>query len=293
MAEGDGSLGGIYFMPRSWVDRLDLWMAMARDAFAEGNRRVVDEVVDSEGSGLKVVVNIGAHALVSFVDQGRYRNLYERPVVGADAPRTVTDPRCLVDTAVGIGADTYFGAVALGGAGIRYYGEYCMVLVLDQVDPDPQLFDRDSYDVLEPPLHGHPQQADLIERLKGVWAGDRRAMVLMKVLPELAHGNRLVTSGTISEVVLKDQEFIEVHLRPPRPAGQVGGFGPEDVGEVRQSPDEVAVALRLRERESDGQPLTDVEHEWLVRREAAERAIRAAPWPTRVVTLHGKGYQWA
>ena len=36
-----------------------------------------------------------------------------------------------VDDKLGIDAErTYFGAVALGGAGVRYYGEYCMVLRL-------------------------------------------------------------------------------------------------------------------------------------------------------------------
>lgn len=281
-----------YFQRKSWTDRAQSWGRSTNQIFVDGNRHVVEQAISSPESGLRAVINIGAYALVSFISEGRYRNLYEKPAVGGGAPVEVSPERDAVDKAMGIGAHTYFAAVALGGVGVRYYGEFCMVLDLSRIDPDPQLFDRDSYDILLEPFEGNPDAAELIKWLRGRWSTDLDAMVLMKVMPELAHQRRLVTTGTVSEAVLKDQEFIEVHL-DPRESGHEGSFEPDAVMEVRQSPDEVAVATRLRERELNGQRLTDVEHEWLVRREDVERALLTANRPTRVVTLHGQGYQWA
>ena len=111
-------------------------------------------------------------------------------------------------------------------------------------------------------------------------------MVLMKVLPEVIHLRRLVTTGTVSEAVLKDQEFIEVHLELDE------SFSPSDVEEVRESPDEVAIEARLREREGADLFLSAVEDEWLRRREAVARSLDAEGVRTRVVTMHGRGYQW-
>ena len=212
--------------------------------------------------------------------------MYEKPIIGGVAPGP-TATRVEVDSKLGIdGERTYFGAVALGGAGVRYYGEYCMVLRLDRVSESTRLFDRDSYDILLPPLADALKEGKLIDRLRGTWGADLFAMVLMKVLPEVIHLRRLVTTGTVSEAVLKDQEFIEVHLELDE------SFSPFDVEEVRESPDEVAIEARLRGREDTDLFLSAVEDEWLRRREAVARTLDAKGVRTRVVTMHGRGYQW-
>src|SRR4029077_1199623 len=115
-------------------------------------------------------------------------------------------------------------------------------------------------------------------------------MTQMKVLPELDHQRNVVTTGTVSELVLKDQEYIEIHLHPARASddenlpGIKGGFGRDAIEELRESPDEVALATRLRERSDDGLLLTDIEYEWLLRRECVTRTVAAAKLPARVVT---------
>lgn len=283
----------VYFSDQPWDDRVTTWVAAARELeFARGNEAVVRQAVSDDDSGLRVVVNIGTHALLKLLPSGRYLNLYERPDVGG-ARQVPSQERNEVDEALGLkGKETYFAAVALGGVGVRFYGEYCLVLALEDVDADPHLFDRDSYDILLPPFTDLPDRQVLIDRLVGRWTADRHDMVLLKVLPELAHQRRLVTTGTISEAVLKDQEFIEVHLHPDHHHGQPGGFGRDDLLELRESPDEVAVATRLRERSDDGLLLTDIEDEWLLRRECVTRVVATAKLPSRVVTQHGRGYQW-
>jgi hypothetical protein len=289
----------IYFSAASWDDRVAKWIAAAKDEeFADDNARVVQQVISDADSGLVVVVNIGTTALLKLLPDGRYLNLYERPEVGGER-QEASEERIKVDSAMGInGPDVYFAALALGGCGIRFYGEYCLVLILDQIDSNPQMFDRDSYDVLLPPFTELPDPQLLIQRLIGHWSTDRYAMTLMKVLPELDHQRNVTTTGTVSELVLKDQEYIELHLHPARtsndrnPRGVKGGFGRDDIAELRESPDEVAVATRLRERYDDGLLLTDVEYEWLQRRECVTRTVAMAKLPARVVTQHGRGYQW-
>jgi hypothetical protein len=293
------SFDQIYFSAGSWDERVAQWItATSEQEFADGNEHVVRQAISDPDSGLVVVVNIGTHALLKLLPHGRYLNLYERPAVGG-ARQQPSPERIEVDSAMGIhGPDVYFAALALGGCGIRFYGEYCLVLVLDQIDRDPRMFDRDSYDVLLPPFTELPNRQLLIQRLLGHWDTDRYAMTLMKVLPGLDHQHGLVTTGTVSELILKDQEYIELHLHPDRasndqhPHGTEGGFGRDEIEELRESPDEVAIATRLRERYDDGLLLTDVEYEWLLRRECVTRTVATAKLPVRVVTQHGGGYQW-
>lgn len=289
------SFDPIYFSDQSWSERVAEWIESTSSLeFSRGNSEVVRQAISDDDSGLRVFVNIGTHALLQLLPAGRYLNLYERPVIGGERQQP-SPQREEVDTALGlVGDEVYFAALGLGGVGVRYYGEFCLVLRLDDIDPDPQLFDRDSYDILLEPIAGLANRSVLVRRLTGRWSSDRYAMVEMKVLPEIVHQRRLVTSGTVSEVVLRDQEFIEVHLHPEgqREAGLVGGFGPSDLEEMRESPDEVSMATRLREREQDGLRLTDVEFEWLLRRECVSRVVSKAGITSRVVTQHGRGYQW-
>jgi hypothetical protein len=283
----------IYFAHEPWDQRVAEWVRARGRTFSDVNLRIVSQAIRDPDAGLRAVVNIGVSALLSVLKSGRYRNLYETPVIGGK-PRTVPATRREVDEAMDlIGARTYFAAVALGGAGVRYYGEYCLVLDLDAIDANPRLFDRDSYDILLPPIGDLEHRDELISHLRGRWPDDVYAMVLMKVLPDVLQDRQLVTTGTVSDLVLKDQEFIEIHLCPAADeAGQPRSFGPPEIEELRESPDEVAVATRLREREEDGLRLSDVEHEWLLRREAAMRELGRAGIRTRVVTQHGRGYQW-
>ncbi len=273
-----------YFQDASWPDRVSRWIDDNATAFTQANRDLVDRLFTQDETGLRMVVNITADALLSFLDEGSYRNLYDRPVIGGEAP-TPSPARKLVDKKLQLGEDTYFGAVALGGTGIRYYGEYSMVLRPEAVDGKTPLLDRDSYDLLMPPLSELNLTKKRLTRMRGTWEQDVRAMVLLRVLPEIRQARQLVTSGTVSELVLRDQEFVEVHRR--------GTFTPEDLEEVRTSPDEVAIENLIRDRERRGSRCTAVEHEWLRRRSVVSERLEEAELRHRVVTLHGRGYQWA
>jgi len=280
-----------YFSAASWKTRVKEWLSRENETandnpFLEGNVQIVRQIMEDSDSGLRVVVNISADALLSFLRDGRYRNLYEEPVIGGTR-KGPSPERIKVDGYLGLGAnakDYYFGAVALGGTGVRFYGEYCMVLNPSAVEPDTQLFDRDSYDLLVAPLSDRRDLNQLINRLKGTWKGDVVDMLTLKLLPELRGSNRLITTGTVSELALHDQEFVEVHHHKT--------ITPASIEEVRQSPDEVAMEARVLARNNAGFAFTAVELRWWEQREQVVRALEERGIRYRIVTLHGRGYQW-
>jgi len=279
------SWDAVYFSQRPWSQRVGKWLAKhGSEGFSQGNRDVVERILIDPDTGLRMVVNISAASLLCVLEEGRYRNLYDRPMIGEER-REPSPERLEVDGKLGITPTTYFGAVALGGTGVRFYGEYCMVIRRERVPPDTRLFDRDSYDIVLDPIKslglGPPQLRSV---LGGRWASDVVPMAMLRVLPELGHESRLVTSGTVSEAVLRDQEFIEVHLD--------GSFGVDDIEEVRQSPDETSLELTIFERERHSLPNSLTELEWARRRADVARQLDAHGVRHRVVTLHGRGYQW-
>jgi hypothetical protein len=283
---GHASLDPAYFSVGSWGTRVKDWLGnQTPDSFLEGNLRLIRQILEHPDSGLRMVVNISAHALLSFLADRRYRNLYERPIIGGER-KGPSPERMRVDQLLGFGNNAnnyYFGAVVLGGTGVRFYGEYCMTLKSTEVAPDTQIIDRDSYDLLLPPLSNQPL-LPLVQMLQGHWDADAVDMLTLKLLPELRGTNRLVTVGTVSEMILHDQEFVEVHKR--------GTILPESIEEVRQSPDEVAMEARILARANSGFPPTAVELCWLNRRDQVVRALEAEGIQYRIVTLHGRGYQW-
>ena len=272
-----------YFSAQSWADRVDRWETDNQGSvFSGGNVAVIRQMLSDPETGLRMVVNITADALRSFLSEGRYRNLYDSPLVGGSA-RQPSPERVKVDSRFGLGPNVYFGALALGGTGVRFYGEYCMVIKLDRVPADTRLFDRDSYDILSEPLNELKLTDEQLKSLGGTWRDDAVDMALRRVLSEVTHNVRLVTSGTVSERLLRDQEYIEVHLD--------GTFTPTDLEEVRLSPDDAA-EFAIAERERQGLHTTLVEHIWRQRRADVIQDLAKAKLPVRVVTLHGRGYQW-
>ena len=279
-----------YFGGDSWKARVDRGLAnFSDDRFLHANVRLIRQVMEHKESGLRVVVNISAEALLGFLAKRRYFNLYESPVIGG-VRRGPSPERKQVDYLLGFHAnakDLYFGAVALGGTGIRFYGEYCMVLNSDKVADDTQILDRDSYDFLVPPLSDDPRMKVLVsEVLVGRWDADVIDRLTLRLLPELRGATRLITTGSVSEMVLHDQEFVEVHMI------NEDGITPRSIEEVRQSPDEIAIEARIEARGNAGFPPSAVELRWLQQRRSVVAALEREVIHSRIVTLHGRGYQW-
>jgi hypothetical protein len=284
-------LDAVYFANRTWKHRVEQGLKRVRsnasDApFIDGNVQIIREILMHADTGLRMVINIGADALLSFLSTGDYRNIYEEPVIGGKR-HTPTPERITVDRLLGLeGLQTYFGAVALGGTGVRFYGEYCMVLKPSRVDAGTPVFDRDSYDLLLPPLAGWSASRTrrIVDALRGRWGDDLAEMLIMKMMPRLPGAQHLITVGNVSALVMSDQEFVEVHL--------AGKIQLADVEEIRQSPDEVAIESAILNRKRSRRSPTLVEIRWVEQRQRALSELAKQSMRYRIVTLHGKGYQW-
>jgi hypothetical protein len=277
---------------KTWSDRLAEWVAVQG-----GNRDFLDANVATikywlTEHGMRVVVNAGSFALGRLLEGDRYKNRYELGRIGgAIAPPSAR--RLEVDGLLGFtpdGRDWYFGAVAVGGTGVRFYGEYCLVLKKDARSSSDQFLDRNSYDLKDPPLSNASDASIVVKALRTTW-DDLPVTIATKVLSAVTQSERLLTVGIVSELTLRDEDFVEVHLHRPGCDGQ-RSFGIESIEEVRQSPDEVALHQHLLEQQMRGRMLTPAESEWCSRRAHVEELLDRARVPSRVVTTNGRGARW-
>jgi len=279
------SLDPVYFRQASWTDRLNDWLrerAPDYDAFYHANESHISNSILNDKSVLRMVVNIPANALLSFLSAGSYENTYERnDVVAGNAMGRIHPRRQRVDEALfpGEAHKYYYGAVALGGCGVRFYGEYCMALNVGSIDSSTRVMDRNSWDIDFEPLSDY-SPGTVIERLTGVWQGDLVPIVKLKVLPLLSDILRLTTTGTVADAVLHDESFIEVHRR--------GTFGPPDIYEVRESATGATIEGELDRKSRDGSSLTLEEHIWRLRRQLVRDALDQADLRLRIVETSGR-----
>lgn len=268
-----------YFSAAPWRVRLDNWLGVTGGAFLPANAESMERMLADPKTAARVVINMRPDALTTFLNEGRYRNIYQLPEIGG---KGLDQDRLDADAKVGTGPASYFGAAAMGGVGIRYYGEYCIVLKADCVDGATPVFDRDSYDVLFAPLDQLSNAH--IDCLKGRWDADISAMIMRRVLPELDHQRQIVSSGTVIDLALKDQEFIEVHLDQE--------IRPEDIDQVVESPETAAIEARILERQRSALPNRVHELEWVRRRTEVADSLAQHGIRQRVVTQTGRGFQW-
>lgn len=280
-------LDPVYFADLPWPIRLDTWVAsrVKDSTFVPANSTAIEVIAGRRDLGLRMAVNLPAHALLLFLRDRRYMNAYERsPLAGHASGPSQTRQR--VDAALFRDAAQpevhYFGAAVLGGSGVRYYGDYCIVLQeSSQVVPDhTQVLDRNSYDAILPPLADTEPLEAIIDRLRGLWGSDLLPIVKLKVLPELGSTPRLATAAAASEALLHDESFVEVHKR--------GAFTPDDVHEVRESAADAAVEADLAGRRERGHALVPEETIWLHRRHAVDRALAAEGIRARIIVTAGR-----
>ena len=205
----------------------------------------------------------------------------------------VSSTRRYVDELIGFVGDAarklYFGAVALSGTGIRFYGEYCLVLSNQTVSRIWQILDRNSYDLVNDPLQNRikPEAGDNtidVAWLSGKWVQDLNDIIIMKIAPQIDSEHRLVTPGSIAEGVLADEAFIEVHLEQT--------FGPADLEEIRFAPEEQALASDIENRLGARHVAKLEEWIWFWRRQLVDAEAARAGLSRRVVTTAGRSRRW-
>lgn len=267
---------------RSWLERE---IRRRGDVFTGADAAAVEKILSVPETRPRMVVNISGEALLEFIKAGRYLNAYQRPVL-MGKERGVSKIRQRVDTLLGYKRpqDIYFGAVALGGCGVRFYGEYCLVLK-DPAGPNQlRLFERNPYNLVVEPLRRRAQNPAFVKGLFGDWTNDLTSILVLKVLPQLPVDNRLVTAGTVADGVLQDEDFVEVH--------RTGSFGVADIDEVRVPAQAVTQALDIRARCAEPEAVSATEMLWLAQHDRSLRQIRQAGIACRVVGSSARTGRW-
>jgi hypothetical protein len=250
----------------------------------------------------RVVFNISSAHVPSFVAgrQGRaYRNRYDIAAagrLGSGAPSPKPDVREAIDRVLArlIGRVSwkklYYGAVELNGAGIRYYGDVCLVLKTAAVGDGTVVLDRNSFDLICAPLrakthtaagHWDPKAAKAqADDIAGEWAADLADMAICKVLKTGRQETRRITVGAVSEGVLDDEDYMEVI--------RTASFDVSDVDEARLAAADAAVDGLVADRLRRGPAPDWTELLWRNRRRQAERALKGAYVRMRVVVSTGR-----
>lgn len=247
-----------------------------------------DAGVPNEGAGIRMVANIACVHVPAFCrdgykngyDLGKYRVGEER----VDPPKT----RELVDDALPVPAATslnriYFGAAALSEAGIRFYGDLCLVLKQERIGDSTVILDRNSYDLVRAPLA--ERIADAADRraeaeaLAGHWP-DIGAVAAIKVLAGVPPQTRRMTTGQIAGGVLNDEDYLEVLKEGP--------FTTDDLEAVRIASADSVAATAIRDKGRTGPPPSEVELLFLDQRERAEAALAEAGLGLDVVVTSGR-----
>jgi hypothetical protein len=274
-----------------------------RDADAETIRGAVRGVSPYSGhvkkdGAARVVFNISSEHVPGFV-RGAYQNRYDVWArLGSGPPTSAPDARQKVDEALAwvLGdprrwQGLYYGAVELNGAGIRYYGDVCLVLKDGSVAPDTLVLDRNSFDLICQPLRARTcidpggvwndkaGQAEA-DAVSGRWQADLADMTVCKVLKSHLADTRRITVGTISEGLLADEDYLEV-IRD-------GSFRAADVQEARLGASDAAADGLAGDRLRRGPTPNWTELLWRHRRRRADRALRGAGIRTRVVVSSGR-----
>lgn len=263
------------------------------------------DAVPEAGAGVRVVFNISCTHVPALCDSGgSYKNTYD---LG-----TVSSNRKAVDLAVQEAAknrngklrarNIYFGAAETSGAGIRFYGDMCLVLRdrpafasgAAETKHHPRallVLNRNSYDVIRAPVAAAVKiaagastlaaaRAEQLIEWMGTWEADLLNIIALKVLQQQFRAKRRWTTGQVAQTVLADEDYVEV-LYPK-------SFAAKDILEVRLSAADVAAEAEIAAREANGEAPLPEEACWRQQRREARRALAKVAIPVRVVLTAGR-----
>lgn len=274
-----------------------------RDAYHNANLDIAKETLEGSaafaGGQLRAclcaVVNLPAVRAVWFMmdaargsGRGVYENRYTHAArVGARLPPNSARER--IDEALaGIASwnqlsrtNGHYAAMELNGTGVRYYGDVCLVLKDATVDADTLVLERNSYEVRVPPASRSGRDlTEILQDWSGTWSGDAVLMAAHKVMDGRSFGDRRMTAGTVSDLVVEDEDYLEVVLHH--------GFEPKDLAEVRVTAEEAAAEALIGDRTRVGPAPTAAQALWRFRRRVAATLARGRGLQVRVVTTTGR-----
>jgi hypothetical protein len=283
--------------------------------FAKANVSAIEGALEGKGpdaskpdprAGARAVVNMASVHVPNFCDRSRtgmapaYLNSYDlrktQVRVGNDPPGDHWKNREIVDHALSPihkhpANKVYYAAAELNGAGIRFYGDICLVLKPSEITEDSMVLDRNSYDVLRAPFRGaverSPNQADrqaarsfILAALSGSFGGDLKTMGAVKVLITTGERDRRFSTGQISGGVLDDEDYMEIL--------KIGSFDTNGVEAGRISAAEATLESHVEQRLQSNPAASHSARQWLTERRAATRALADAGIDVMVIATPGR-----
>jgi hypothetical protein len=257
-------------------------------------------------AGARAVYNLSAAHVPAIVAAGAasnrpYKNRYDlRAMLGQPTP-SPQPLRERVDDAIEQlinqpdGSDLYYGAAEVNGAGIRYYGDICLVLKPSAVAADTLILDRNSFDLGCEPIRSRITMAGTAARpeadwpaeavkqadqLQGRWEKDLADMATCKILDGGKNVPRRLTTAPISDGVLSDEDYIEVV--------RLDSFGTDEIEEARISAADAGADGRIADRLTRGPTPSLAELQWRHRRRLADQALATKRVRTRIVVTSGR-----
>ena len=296
--------------PTDWKAKLEDQRKLRNDPIAQAYFAADAETVEralaglgpedttaSGASGAKVVFNISCVHVPAFVEasltrqDAPYKNGYDtgRLRIGAeprDRSRREKMDYALFGVTGYLPNQIYYGAVELNGTGVRFYGDIC--LVLRDIDASTTILDRNSYDLLRPPLSPASSYKDVSDedlraaasRIAGRWEADLAAIAASKILSLAPATGRRITTGEISDGLLRDEDYVE--------ALRVGTFAAQDLQEARITSADAAREAHVLERERHGPVPSAAANAWAQQRRAAEIALAHANVEVLTITESGR-----
>lgn len=274
-------------------------------AYLRANRQAVrgalegygpDDANPSLSAGARMVANISAAHIPAFCaaaaqgDPKPYKNYYD---LGKHQLGETPTRREVVDQALPVAdyKSICFCAAELNGAGVRFYGDFCLVLKPAARHAGATILERNSYDLVREPLRAvvehetssteqFSKRKELASAMAGSWECDLPDMVALKMSGDQRLQARRLTTGQIAQGVLDDEDYMEVLHE--------GSFGPKDLQEVRLSVSDAALETHIVDQARRGQSPTLEEILWCRRRQEAVRALSDAGVGVRVITMLGR-----
>lgn len=273
------------------------------DGFLQTNARAVENTLAGYGPdsdtpnlncGVRMAINIPSAHIPAFCsassigDPKPYKNVYD--LSGKASRKRDEVDRCIPLPSTVDYKNVYFGAAEMNGAGVRFYGDVCLILKPDALSSETGVLDRNSYDVLRSPVRETTKKLESHDRLLalkrylrqwfGKWPGDVGVMAAIKALPHMLGRRHRITTGQINDALLTDEDYIEVL--------KVGSFSAGDLQEARLFSADVANEAWLAARTVNGPSPSSAELLFINQRARAVHALNGLGVNVRVVSTSGR-----
>lgn len=255
----------------------------------------------NSATGARMCVNIAAVHIPGFCRRSTganaFLNTYDLEKKG-NGTWKVSGRRKRVDAALPMQGTqtpetTYFGAIELTGAGVRFYGDFAMILKPSAALKNSTILERNSFELLRPPLRTEVVKRKktvtndfdlalglIAQEMSGKWSADLDDIMTLKLLDAIPSRERGLTVGMLTARIIEDEDYVEVL--------KAGSFNAYDLQETRVSAADAGMEARIGDHLFHGPTPSIGELLWRRQRRSAVAALQAYGVATHTVVSAGR-----